>query len=225
MYSSTGTDLGQLDRRPRLGVAVDPDRRPRLRRRGQPGRSSSTPPAIQVGSPIGSADSSRTRSASRPTRGNACVSNHDHSNVAHLRARGLPSDPSTDNPLVIDSVSAAGTRNTADFQVTPSGDDAVFTSTLPLTGYDNAAHREVFRYDAPRDSSTAPPATRPASRRPARRRLAPNGLSLTDDGRVFFNSTEGLVDRDLNEKKDAYEWEPQGPKWSAPATKRAAASS
>ena len=41
--------------------------------------------------------------------------------------------------------------------------------------------------------------------------LASNGSSLTDDGRVFFNSTEGLVDRDLNGKMDAYEWEPQEP--------------
>ena len=42
-----------------------------------------------------------------------------------------------------------GSRRTADFQVTPSGDYAAFTSTLPLTGYDNGPiHREVFRYDA-----------------------------------------------------------------------------
>ena len=31
--------------------------------------------------------------------------------------------------------------------------------------------------------------------------LAADGLGLSDDGRVFFNTTEGLVDRDLNEKR------------------------
>jgi hypothetical protein len=36
--------------------------------------------------------------------------------------------------------------------------------------------------------------------------MAVNGLSLTDDGRVFFNSTDALVPRDLNEREDAYEW-------------------
>ena len=59
-----------------------------------------------------------------------------------------PYDPQTDNPLVIDSVSAPGTRHTGDFQETPSGKDAVFTSTLALTGYDTGLiHREVFRFD------------------------------------------------------------------------------
>jgi hypothetical protein len=40
--------------------------------------------------------------------------------------------------------------------------------------------------------------------------LAPDGLDLSADGRVFFNSTEGLVDRDLNGNEDAYEWIPDG---------------
>jgi hypothetical protein len=121
-----------------------------------------------------------------------------------------PSDPETDNPLVIDSVTAPGTRNAADFQVNLSGNDAAFTSTLPLTGYDTGrVHREVYRYDSshgvecPSCSSTGQRATGEAS-------LPPNGLAVSTDGRVFFNSTEGLVDRDLNEKEDAYEWEPLG---------------
>ena len=36
--------------------------------------------------------------------------------------------------------------------------------------------------------------------------MAANGLSLTDDGRVFFNSTDALAPRDLNHRQDAYEW-------------------
>ncbi len=40
--------------------------------------------------------------------------------------------------------------------------------------------------------------------------LASHGLSLTDDGRVFFDSTDALVLRDGNERKDVYEWEVQG---------------
>ena len=112
--------------------------------------------------------------------------------------------------MVVDSVSSPSIRHTADFQVTPNGNDAVFTSTLPLTGYQNASHREVYRYDAPTEqlqcvscNPTGEPATGEAT-------LAANGLSLTNDGRVFFNSTEGLVDRDNDEREDVYEWEPQG---------------
>ena len=33
---------------------------------------------------------------------------------------------------------------------------------------------------------------------------------LANDGRVFFNSTDALAPRDLDEKEDAYEWEQQG---------------
>ena len=40
--------------------------------------------------------------------------------------------------------------------------------------------------------------------------LAPNGLSLTDDGRVFFDSTDAIALLDSNGRKDVYEWEPPG---------------
>ena len=69
---------------------------------------------------------------------------------------------------------------------------------------------EIYRYDALSEklectscSPTSEQATGEAS-------LPADGLGLTEDGRVFFNSPEGLVDRDLNEIEDAYEWEPAG---------------
>ena len=52
------------------------------------------------------------------------------------------------NPVVIDSVKAGATRRTGDFQVTPSGGFAAFTSALPLTGVDYFGFRNVFSYDA-----------------------------------------------------------------------------
>jgi hypothetical protein len=111
-----------------------------------------------------------------------------------------------DNPLVMHSVSEARIRHTADFQTTPAGDASVFASTLPLTGYANEGYFEVFRYDTAADevvcvscAITNAPAKGDAS-------LAPNGLSITDDGRVFFSSTDALVLRDTNRKKDAYQW-------------------
>ena len=59
-------------------------------------------------------------------------------------------------------------------------------------------------------ASNAHPATRPSEQATGDASLPRHGLGLSDDGRVFFNSTEGLVDRDLNEKEDAYQWEPKG---------------
>ncbi len=141
--------------------------------------------------------------------GNSVVSNPGLTDVASYGPATYPPTPAPTTPLVLDSVSAPDTRNTADFQVNPLGNDAVFTSTLPLTGYDNAAHPEIFRYDALSDTLECASCNPTGEQATGDATLASNGLSLTDDGRVFFNSTEGLVDRDLNEKMDVYEWSPQ----------------
>ena len=50
---------------------------------------------------------------------------------------------------------------------------------------------EVYRHDSRRTRSTACPARSPTRRRRATRTSPCKGLSLTDDGRVFFTSTEG----------------------------------
>jgi hypothetical protein len=94
----------------------------------------------------------------------------------------------------------------SDFQVTSSGNDAVFASSLPLTNFQNLGHSEIFRYDVPGQSlvcvscaATGAAATGDAS-------LA-SGLNVADNGAVFFTSSEALVLRDTNKKKDVYEWE------------------
>ena len=206
-----GNDLGQLDGNPSKAVAVDPaddhvyvDEGSRVvefeLNTAEPAESKTVGPPIGAGLLEGSysmtADS-----------GTLEVSNPGTSKVATFGPAAVPPEPRTDNPLVIDSVSSPDARNGADFEVTPSGNDAVFTSTLPLTEYDNAeVHREIFRYEAGSGlncascNPTGEQATGEAS-------LPADGLGLTDDGRVFFDSTEGLVDRDLNNELDAYQWE------------------
>ena len=207
-YDSSGTDLGQVDGNPSYGVAVDPsddhlyvDEGNRVAELDSSGN--------QAGQPSGSGLIAGSYAVAADA-GRLVVSNPRQTNVAVFGTHVLPSDPNTDNPAVVDSVSSPGTRNTADFQVNSSGDDAVFTSTLPLTGYDNAAHREVYRYDTSTDSLECASCNQTEEQATAEATLASDGLSITDDGRVFFNSTEGLVDRDLNERMDAYEWEALG---------------
>ena len=207
-YSPSGTDLGKLDGPPSKGVSVDPSDDHVYVNEGNRVLEFDTA-GDQVGPPIGAGLLEGSIGLGADS-GTLAVSNHGKTNVAVFGTPVLPPDPSTDNPVVLDSVSQAGTRNSADFQVTPSGDYAVFTSTLPLTGYDNAAHREVFRYDASSgmlDCASCNPTGEQAS---GEATLASDGLSLSDDGRVFFNSTEGLVDRDLNGNMDAYEQEKSG---------------
>jgi DNA-binding beta-propeller fold protein YncE len=112
-----------------------------------------------------------------------------------------------DNPAVLDSVSSPEATDTADFQVTPSGEFAAFPSTLALAGgeEETAGHQEVYRYDTATSkldciscTSTGAPSAGDSS-------LASNGLSILGDGRVFFNSTDQLVSADTDGKQDVYE--------------------
>jgi sugar lactone lactonase YvrE len=111
-----------------------------------------------------------------------------------------------DNPAIVHAVDQAGVHDYEDFQVSPTG-TAVFPSALSITGYDNAGHMEVYLYDpqgsSPECGSCAPTGTRATGDAA----LPSHGLSITDDGRVFFNSTDPLVPRDLNNRKDVYEWD------------------
>ena len=110
----------------------------------------------------------------------------------------------------------AGTHDWSDFQVSQTGEFAAFTTRSPLDeGFENLDHSEVYRYDSSSqalDCVSCPPtnalATGDAS-------LASNGLSLADDGRVFFDTQEGVVLRDADNTIDVYEWEKEG---TGPAT-------
>jgi hypothetical protein len=115
-----------------------------------------------------------------------------------------------DDPTVVNAVQQSATRFTSDFQVSPNGDFAVFPTRLSLSGDDNARHTELFRYDAPDEESICVSCPPTGARATGNASLASDGLSLTDDGRVFFNSTDPIAPRDLDELQDAYEWEPLG---------------
>ena len=98
-------------------------------------------------------------------------------------------------------------HNSSDLQVTPSGDDAVFSSALPLTGYTNLERSEIYRYDAPAHSLACVSCASTGAAPSANTTLSSVGLNIADDGRVFFTSAEQLALRDTNKQKDAYEWE------------------
>lgn len=205
-YSSSGTDLGEFDPGPAKGVSVDPmddhlyvDRGDRVIEFDSTGQVVNTPVGVgQVANSFGVAAAS----------GNVAVTNGSAGNVALYGPAVTPSDPAVDNPLVIDSLESSAEHRLDDFQLSPVGNHAVFTSTRSLTGYDNGAHRQVYRYDAQSDTLDCASCNPTGQRSTGDATLPPHGQSVTDDGRVFFNSTEGLVDRDLNQQKDAYEWKP-----------------
>lgn len=115
------------------------------------------------------------------------------------------------------------------------GDELAFISTRSLTGYDNADEvsgvpdSEVYLYEA---GATAPVCVscNPSGARPKGRAVKGNGnvpgslptaaalpapqnmlyapRALSDDGeRLFFESFDALLPRDVNGAKDVYEWE------------------
>jgi hypothetical protein len=118
-------------------------------------------------------------------------------------------------------------------QVTPDGSWLAFASLASLTGYDNSlrgggnctgdgtACREVFVYSAEEEelscASCNPSGQQPIGSsnlsliRPDAPFRQPNNLSPQGEGRVFFESQDALVSRDVNGRiQDVYEWEPQG---------------
>ncbi|MGA8744561.1 MAG: hypothetical protein WB507_01700 [Solirubrobacterales bacterium] len=209
IFSSSGTQLGILTEAPSKGLAVDPsDNHVYVDEGGKVVEFDSS--GNQVNAPTGAGLLSGSIGLAVDS-GTIGVSNPGQANIATFGPAVVPPDQSTDNPLVVDSVSSPGTPDTADFQVSPSGNYAVFPSTLPFTGYNNAANPEVFRYDASTEGISCASCNPTTEEATGEATLASDGLSLTNDGRVFFNSTEGLVDRDLNGKMDVYEWSPQLP--------------
>jgi hypothetical protein len=113
-----------------------------------------------------------------------------------------------DNPLVLDSVEASAARRTGDFQVTPEAHFAAFTSALPLTGIGNFGFRSVFRYDAGTGQLLCASCDRTGSSDGSFANdaaLAPAGLSVLEDGRVFFTTRYALVLNDPNGRNDVYE--------------------
>ena len=119
-----------------------------------------------------------------------------------------------DNPLVLDSVKANATRRTGDFQTTPSGNYAVFASVLELTGVHTFDVRQVFRYSANGGQLVCASCDLTGSDESALAddaALAPDGLSLLEDGRLFFTTSYPMVLNDTNGKMDVYEWSDGGP--------------
>ncbi len=168
------------------------------------------PSGNQVVEPFGSGLLTNSASLAFDSAGDMYAGNPRNGNVQEFGPSEPNPNPQADNPAVVDAVDLPESRHTADFQVTPNGEFAVFTSTVPLTGFESSGHEEVYRYAAASESLTCVSCDPTGDQPSADSELAPDGLSLTNDGRVFFTTAEPLVERDADNRKDVYEWEPQG---------------
>jgi hypothetical protein len=110
------------------------------------------------------------------------------------------------DPAVTHAVEDSDTRSFGDFQVTPSGQFAAFSSATALTGFPTFGHRAIYRHDAGADSLVCASCPTTGAALTADTALSRFGLNLTDDGRVFFTSVEPLALRDTGGSPDVYEW-------------------
>ena len=209
VFTSSGEHLRTLDPNPAQSVTVDPsnsdvyvDEANQIVRFDRSGNQIET---------VGSEHLSGSVGLAIDPEGSIDATNSGGAGVALFPASLAP-DPRIDNPVVIDSVSEPEARHTADFQLTRNGDFAAFGSTLALAGHSEqtAGHTEVYRYDVSGGELNCASCTTTGEPSTADSSLASNGLSLTDDGRLFFNSGAQLTAADTDGRQDVYEFSVPG---------------
>jgi hypothetical protein len=104
-------------------------------------------------------------------------------------------------------------------RATPDGSVLAFESRAQLTPYDNAGHTEIYRYDddakelACVSCNLGGGAATSDARLQELRLVAPPFIvhNLSEDGnRIFFETSEALVEGDTNGANDIYEWRAEG---------------
>ncbi len=97
-------------------------------------------------------------------------------------------------------------------QVSPTGGHAAFLTASRMTSYDNGGKPEMYLYEPGNQTiecaSCRPDGTPPTSMVEG----SQNGLFMTDDGRVFFSTKDGLVPQDTNKIRDVYEFSGGSPR-------------
>jgi sugar lactone lactonase YvrE len=208
IYKPNGELEGQLDPRSSRGLSVDPSNGDVYVNEGnQIARFDSAGKELET---FGAGRLSESDGLAMDLGGNLYASNG--SKVTAFSPMELLAGPAIDSPLVIDSVDRPASRRSADFQLTANGQYAAFGSALALGGGEEETdeHAEVYRYDAAAKAldcascqSTGAPSEGDSS-------MVENGLSLSEDGRVFFNASAQLTSADTDGKQDVYEWAKPG---------------
>ncbi len=209
-YSSSGVKGSTLDPNPSTGVSVDSSNDDvyvnegnRIVQFNSSGQKLTLTGAGRLSHSVGTAID---------PGGELYATNVSGKSIAVFHAAALTPSPLIDNPLVVDSVSEPAVRRTADFQVTPSGNYAALSSTLALGGGEEepAGHPQVYRYQSQGEAIKCISCTKTGAPSAGDASLAQDGLSLLTDGRVFFDSTDQLVNSDTDGRKDAYEFSEPG---------------
>jgi hypothetical protein len=140
-------------------------------------------------------------SAPGPSNGHVYASTEEKS-IVEFGYKEIPHQP-IDSPMVTHGVHESAVRRYGDFQITPDARFAAFATPVPKNGYDNGGQYEIYRRDSVGNLSCVS-CNQTDARPEGDSRLASVGLSLLDDGTLFFNSGDALVGEDLNSRQDVY---------------------
>jgi hypothetical protein len=155
------------------------------------------------------------------------------SHVYYLTASGLFLRQGASTTKVADTADAANyPPATGTARVSADGTKLLFTSTAPLTGYDNlnaatkVPESQVYLYDSTGAGTLTCVSCSPTHARPIGSSSIPGAVAngtfpgsthtykprvLSSDGkRVFFDSEDAMVGTDVNLGTDLYQWEAQG---------------
>ncbi len=137
----------------------------------------------------------------------------DQPNLYRIASGGSPEFVATlfpDDPLVVDSTRDAAVSASPDLQTSPDGAFAAVRSVIPLTGTGNAGKASVFLFHPgaaePLVCVSCNPTLTEDPTQQGEATLAKNGLAISDDGRLFFNTAASLGVEDTGGTKDVYEW-------------------
>lgn len=142
----------------------------------------------------------------------SCMEEYFNEGLGSIREWGYsrPTYEPINNPAVIHGVTQPESHSWADFQTSSDSGYAIFATVAALTnGYDNGGRFEVYRYNISDGGLVCVSCNSTEARAHEDSTLPRDGLGVLPDGRVFFNSGEGLTLNDTNGKPDAYEWSPQ----------------
>lgn len=138
-----------------------------------------------------------------PNEENLYVYRNDHDQYVTTFTSGSFCFPS---PTVGFSDSACSDTPIVRMEVTPEDGHMAFVTASPVTQYENDGHLEMYIYDPSAQTITCasciPSGAPPTSEVGA----SQDGLFMTNDGRVFFTTSDALVHGDTNEGLDVYEY-------------------
>jgi hypothetical protein len=126
----------------------------------------------------------------------------------------------TEGPFCVESCGYSYRTETpiVRMQVSPDDSHMAFVTANKVTSYDNAGHLEMYTYD-PSAEKIVCVSCIPSGAPPTSNVLASqDGLFMTNDGRTFFSTEDGLVHTDTNRAEDVYEYVDGRPQLITPGT-------